>query len=150
MEIFNEVVNILFIDLLFSFTDVIIKLDQNLTLSIRDAVGTFFIIMLLGTITVHISFLLGPQIKEMKGKCTKKYIRHKWRKTKRDARNGCGLREKPIIGPMINKICKKKQLDDDSVDDFDELKPRLEMAEQNADENSFPSTNAAPTPSTVL
>ena len=59
----------------------------------------------------------------MKKSCSRKALKQKWRKAKRNAKNGFGIREKKFIGPIINKICKKGNKLDDSSEELEELKP---------------------------
>lgn len=89
----------------------------------------------------------------MKKSCTRKALKQKWRKTKKDARNGFGIREKKFIGPIINKICKKGKQFDDSFEEIEELKPQEAKYKVKGDsENSIPSTtiliHSASTPTT--
>ena len=89
----------------------------------------------------------------MKKSCTRKALKQKWRKTKKDARNGFGIREKKFIGPIINKICKKEKQVDDSFEEIEELKLQEAKYKVKGDsENSIPSTtiliHSASTPTT--
>ena len=78
METFNEIANIICVDLMFSFTGVINQQNEEITIAIRDKVGILFIGLLLATVAVHIAFLIGGQIKTMKQNCTKKALKSKW------------------------------------------------------------------------
>ena len=102
MEAFNEVVNILCVDILFSFTDVTTQPTEEKTMKTRDNVGICFIGLLIFAVAVHISFLLGGQVKHMKQNCTKKAIKARVQKTKRN------MGRKPCIRALC---CKSKRSD---------------------------------------
>ena len=60
MEMFNEAANIICIDLLFCFTELIQEHDQ------KDRTGLLFISVVLVMITVHLIFLIIDQIRNAK------------------------------------------------------------------------------------
>ena len=117
MEIFNEVVNIFITDLLFSFTGVINQQTEEKTMAIRDKVGIVFIGMLLATVAVHISFLIGGQVKTMKQSCTKKALKSKWNDQKKKA---FALTELSLVGPLFKLCCKKKSYEVDEEENTSE------------------------------
>lgn len=110
METFNEIVNILCIDLLFSFTGVINRPSEEQTIAIRDQVGLMFIGLLLATVGVHLAFLIGGQVKKIKIGCTRKAIKSRWLKLKVSTRDGCSLRDKPCIGLFCKMLCRKSPI----------------------------------------